>query len=284
MSMTVAGVSIAKDLAIVVAAEIYTNRGRVGNPLPPDAEFKAVQIYSHSDGRAFRGCPYWKYWISKSEIYTHDTAEEIDFGRVISDFCQQHAVERVGYSPEQIPKVVSKTYGPELIAVTKDSTVIGSLDGQEFSTTDLSMLFLNQKATRFKGFLFEANSCMQYMWASLPHDGSDELLVRALPTKQFPATGRYDGVRALLNALAVSDLPRAFLEEAYEPLREARQQKFSKSLWEHPWVWVSHRFQGVVKLRPQQAANLLGTQPQWTTFICYGKDEETTCPQPIPER
>jgi hypothetical protein len=253
-----AGIYVAKDLAIVVS--ISTSGGG-------RAEYDAIKIYSHSDGRAFRGCPYWKHWISKGFIYTHDTAiEEIDFGRVISDFCNERSCRKLGYTSEQLPKLVCKS-GIEALAIPKDYEHNGVL-----------LDYLNQEAAQYRGFLFEPNSPMQYMWTSLPVDESGK---RHLPTAERPATARYDGVRALLNAMAVSD----YLENH---LRAAKEQEIVKdefdligSFFQHECVWLKHPIHGVVKLPPREAAFRM-TDGHAARFLCYGTQGETTCPVIVP--
>lgn len=167
--MKAAGISVTNDLAIIV----------VLNPHPVD-----TRIFTPADGRAFRGCPYFKSWVSTGQIYTHDDA--LDFSRVICDVHRIHNCV-IALDRKQIP-------------LNQISAIEVQEIGKEHKDIPAALQQLNMAARGFDGFLYPEGSPMQHMWTSLPEKDGD----RFLPTADSPATDRIDGVMALLYAMVAS--------------------------------------------------------------------------------
>jgi hypothetical protein len=174
-----AGISITKELAVVAVVADAEAVGLLSNGQPV-----AVELYTYADGRAFRGVPYWSYWKGAGQFLTHENnIDELDFGRAISDFRTRYDCAAIGYNREQLLLV-----DPCSVAVPKDSPQI-----------DVAIRRLNEHASGAErpGYLFEPNTVMQYMWMSLPEVSG----VRIFPTAEKVASGRYDGIRAIVNAM-----------------------------------------------------------------------------------
>jgi hypothetical protein len=149
---------------------------------------------------------------------------------------------------------------------------------------------MNAAAREHYNHLFPADSPMEYMWTSLPVDEAGN---RHLPTTEKPATGRWDGVRAFLNALAVSDYAEVCLSTAAKEEQESvraewrelqRRKEFITGFFAHPYVWMRAPIYGVQKLKPHDAARLyLMVEPRERgDFVCYGTEEQAVCPATEP--
>lgn len=177
--MSFCGVSITKDLSIIaaVADSRADEQLAIGQPV-------AVEMCTFADGRAFRNCPYWSQWKSTSQFFVNDVnVEEVDFARVIVDFRARHQACAIGYSREQIMLI-----DPCAIAIPKEGPAV-----------DAAIQSLNHHAAQASrsGYLFPPNTALQFMWASLPMVNG----LRIFPTAAKVATGRYDAVRAIVNAM-----------------------------------------------------------------------------------
>jgi hypothetical protein len=173
------GISVSKDLACIAAVADSRADGllAVGQPV-------VVDMYTTADGRAFRACPYWSNWKSSGQFFLNDAAvEEVDFARVIIDFRVRHECCAVGFSREQLLLM-----DPAAIAIAKEGPVV-----------DSAVHELNRHADQAErpGYLFPPNTALQYMFASLPMVNG----ARLFPTATKVATGRYDAIRAITNAM-----------------------------------------------------------------------------------
>jgi hypothetical protein len=177
--MSFCGISVSKDLACVAAVADARADGLLGCGQPA-----LVEMYTFSDGRAFRNCPYWTQWKSSSQFFLNEAAvEEIDFARVLIDFRTRHECCAIGFTRDQLLLV-----DPCALAIPKECPAV-----------DTALRDLNRHAAQAdrSGYLFPPNTALQYMWSSLPLLNG----ARIFPTAVKVATGRYDAVRALTNAM-----------------------------------------------------------------------------------
>ena len=209
------GVNVTKDLACI--AVVCSD----GSGLLGQMTLTEILMFTFSDGRAFRSVPYFNRW--KGEFILHDNSiDEIEFGRSLSDVCDRCCTQIVGFDPTQL-KLISR----RAVALEKDSPYVLS-----------ALRRLNACASTYGGALFQQDSAAQYMWNSLPRErvtitenGCEfETLERVFPKGELVASGRYDIVRAVTNALATklmvdaNDVPW-LTEEKAESDRRAEEQR-----------------------------------------------------------
>jgi len=166
------GVSVVRDLAIITAVR-SVNCG---------ITLAGMQMFTPSDGRAFRNCPYWSRWRGTDEFILHDAGvDEFNFGRALREFCAQHNSYVIGFDSGQTPVA-----HPRAIPIAKESPHVGR-----------ALEILNACDREYQGGLFPTGSGREYMWCSLPMLQGK----RVLPTKKLLATGRYDCINALIYAI-----------------------------------------------------------------------------------
>lgn len=192
---TVCGVSIAKDLAVVVAMGDCHAQSTVC--LPGSDKSIEYRMFTHADGRAFVGSPYLGKWKSTHELLVHESGQEVDVTRIVSELMHTYKCTTIGYDPAQMKLAYAQGK-----AISRSSHHLTA-----------ALAELNVRAREFDGYLFPADSCGHYMWNSLPTDGDE----RILPSEHFVASGRYDLITAMLNAMAAGRI----LEEE-EAAEEAR--------------------------------------------------------------
>jgi hypothetical protein len=178
--MSFCGIAVTKDLSIIAAVADARADGllNIGQPV-------VVEMYTFADGRAFRGCPYFSQWKGSSQFFLNEAnVEEIDFGRAIIDFRMRHECCAIGFNRDQLLLV-----DPAAVAIPKECPAV-----------DAAVRDLNRHAANAErpGYLFPPNTALQYMWGSLPLLNG----ARILPTAAKVATGRYDAIRAITNAMA----------------------------------------------------------------------------------
>jgi hypothetical protein len=231
------GISVTKDLACIAAVKVepsqlksmtfdefgqavYYSEGEeismvstAGCPSPDN-----LWLFTYADGRAFKSVPYFNRW--KPELTLHDNnLEGVEFGRALGDLCDKWGTQVIGYDPEQT-KILSRY----AVAVDKDS-----LCAHE------ALHILNKQVTGAGCSPFSEHSVCEYMWNSLPTKQvvndigglKYEVTERVFPTSDLVASGRYDIVRAVTNAIAVglmvnrNDVPwREAEKEASDRFRE----------------------------------------------------------------
>jgi hypothetical protein len=180
--MSYCGISVTNDLAAIAAVE--DSRADI---LLPSGQPVVVELFTFSDGRAFPRCPYFGHWkATKQFILSDGDQEEIDFGRALVDFRDQWGCCAIGFNRDQL-----LVADPCALAIKKDGAPV-----------EAALRELNRHATRAErpGYLFPPNTALQFMWASLPLlDGA-----RVLPSTGRVASGRTDGIRAILNAMCTA--------------------------------------------------------------------------------
>jgi hypothetical protein len=276
-SVRAAGISISQNLAVIVGIGLGQPWESSCTPFVLHVgKEMAVRIYTRDDGSAFKGCPYFKYWKSTGELYTHDeSVEDLTFSRVISDFCRVYQCNTVGYNPEEVPTIVNnseiRTY-----AVPRDQYE------QEF-VDDLS-----KQADRSESrSLFPMNSCMEFMWGNLPLVGGK----RTLPSQENPPYGRWDGIRALLSAEKARSVMQAEVweeEKKQAPVLQIAGSQVSEHLRRlhappppTKYIWIKHPFDGYRKLaywELKSVRDLFIRDPRFRAKFLFITDAEEALP------
>jgi hypothetical protein len=130
------------------------------------------------------------------------------------------------------------------------------------------MALLNRKAAY--GDLFPKGSVVEFMWRSLPLVDSR----RRLPNQLHTATGRLDGIFALLNPMVAAGVRReewdAPRDEHGELIPEPPPPRDPNVLTDKDRVKVKHRFRGVVTVMPHVAIEWLRSRQAELIEVIYG--------------
>jgi len=224
--MNYIGVSVTKDLACIAvvgktpygnapATFLFEGEDFLGKHRPVVVHSEKLEylyhvMFTYTDGRAFRGVPYFNRW--RPEFCLHDNdIEDVEFGRALGDVCDKYCTQIVGYDSTQ-PRLLSRRAVP----IAKDSPYLVS-----------ALKILNEMVRLSGTRTFGANnSAIQYMWESLPIErvviNGYETTERVFPHGNLVPRGRYDIIRAFCNAIAVklmvenNDVPWRAEEKAEE--------------------------------------------------------------------